>query len=632
MTIIPQNATQASEEDPLFTSLHLDNFIPAELALAVLMALARNRIKGHYFRPQTIPQLVREVRHRLAQDPIMAEIAACYERQPRGFLLLLYCQISAWAHIFGLAVSALCQALEEDEHRPLRNALGQRRRCWPQRISELHARIGPELKQRFYARFKDILIEALELTTLSEGDLERAIAHQTFDFSLLAIADAYGFSYFLNYVYWQGLFAAIEAALTKEVKPNAYSTRELMASYLQRLDGGVRTPSALSDELRNDLWAHDGQGRAIIAPLGRTFVERLRLVDPDKLIIFKKRLVRRALRPHLLLRGRRYRPIVAIDATLLLLRGDFEGKGKFWDHVAKRAIWGYKLYVIIAVESRLPLGFILRTVEEGQDDPQSEAQFLDQLLAQARELLGVDRLGFILFDKGFWNSDEFAKLDDEGEQLITAAILYKSVKKAIAAIPRRDWIRAQRNERCADTSLTLANGCTLRLIIWKKLGRVVVRNKNGNPKRDKRGRILTKPGPVHYCYLTNLSADEWDPDQVIALYGKRWGVEDFIEEIKNQYHLGRFPGKDLQLVKVHLILTLILYILMKQFKQLAAQWLARAEYARMELCRFSRQFLQAPKALLERLKAAPKNHGPRRRQRRDQGLLKSLLAFGLSPP
>lgn len=597
-----------------------------------MLALARNRIKGHYFRPQTISQLVRQVRYRLAKDPIMTEIEARYERQPPAYSLLLRCQISAWAHIFGLPVGTLCEVLEEDNHSSLRNALGQRRRCWPQRISEFHARISPQLKQRLYVRFKDILIEVLELTTLSEVDLERAIAHQTFDLSLLAIAGAYGFSYFLNYAYWQGLFAAIETALTGEVKPNAYSTRELMASYLQRLDGGVRTPSALSDELRNDLWAHDGQGRAIIAPLGRTFVERLRLVDPGRLIVFQKKLMRRALRPHLRLRGHRYRPIVAIDATLLLLRGEFEGQGKFWDHVAKRAIWGYKLYVIIGLESKLPLGFILRTVGEEGDEPQSEAQFLEGLLAQARELLRVHHLGFILFDKGFWKGDEFAKLDDEGEKLITAAVLYKSVQKAIAAVPGANWIRAQRNERCADTQLTLANGCTLRLIIWKKLGRVVVRTENGNPKRDKRGRILTKPGPVHYCYLTNLSADEWDPDQVIALYGKRWGVEDFIEEIKNQYHLGRFPGKDLKLVKVHLILTLTLYILMKQFKQLAAQWLERAEYARMELCRFSRQFLQTPKALLEWIKAAPKNYGPRRRQRRDHGFLKSLLAFGLSPP
>jgi len=95
-----------------------------------------------------------------------------------------------------------------------------------------------------------------------------------------------------------------------------------------------------------------------------------------------------------------------------------------------------------------------------------------------------------------------------------------------------------------------------------------------------------------------------DPGQVIALYGKRRGVEDFIEEIKNQYHLGR----------------------------LAAQWLGRAEYARMELCRFSPQFLQTPKALLEWIKAAPKNYSPRRRQRRDQSFLKSPPAFGLSPP
>jgi hypothetical protein len=83
--------------------------------------------------------------------------------------------------------------------------------------------------------------------------------------SLLAIS--YGFGYFLKYVYLQGLFAAIEASLTREVKPNALSTSELMASYFQLLDGGVSTPSAISDELRNDLWALDCKGLAIIASL-----------------------------------------------------------------------------------------------------------------------------------------------------------------------------------------------------------------------------------------------------------------------------------------------------------------------------------------------------------------------------
>jgi hypothetical protein len=112
--------------------------------------------------------------------------------------------------------------------------------------------------------------------------------------------------------------------------------------------------------------------------------------------------------------------------------GDFEGKGKFWDNVAKRAIWGYKLYVIFAVESKLPPSHRRRGA-------QSEARFLDQLLE-------VYRLGFILFDKGFWKSDEFAKLEDEWEKLVTAAVLYKSVKKAIATTPQRERIRAQRNE------------------------------------------------------------------------------------------------------------------------------------------------------------------------------------------
>lgn len=77
-----------------------------------------------------------------------------------------------------------------------------------------------------------------------------------------------------------------------------------------------------------------------------------------------------------------------------------------------------------------------------------------------------------------------------------------------------------------------------------------------------------------------------DADQVVALYGQRWGVEDFIEQMTNQYHLGRFPDTEMKIVKVHIALTFLLYQWVRGFAQLAAEWLAQPQYGRMEICRF----------------------------------------------
>jgi hypothetical protein len=579
-----------------------------------MLALAKNRYRQRKFAPTKLVQVMRELRYRLQKDPIRAELAACYRRQPRHPSPLLRAQLSFWAHVLGMTVKDFLALLAEDESAPLRHALGLTQPCSEEALSAFHTRLGRERKARWYARCKDLLVEMLELLTLGEEDVAQAVAAWTFDRDFLSWAQAYGFGYFIHYLFWQGVFADLEGCLSEPRKANAYPLREILAAYFQRTDSGIVGLAALSDELRNQLLAQGDLAMTVVAPTSPTFLALLEQFEFDKLVLLNKKWTKRALRRGLRVKGRRFRALVAIDATLLPLFGQFEGMSKYWDHVAKRTLWAYKLYVIFTVDSREPLGFVLREkATEAEDDPQTEMAFLDRLVQEARDLLGVDRLGYVLFDKGFWSGDGFAALVAAGEKLVTPGVLYPSVKAVIRAVPRRRWLRILPNERLWEGTYRFPNGLTLRLIVWKKLGKVVVKNKNGKPKLDKRRRMVTKWAPVYYTYLTNLSADELDADQVVALYGQRWGVEDFIEQMTNQYHLGRFPTLTLKVVKVHIVLTFLLYQWVRGFAQLAADWLGRAEYARMELRRFGRCFLRAPRALLDRIRSGPRReYGPRR--------------------
>lgn len=624
---IADSAPVVTPSDELFPSLHLDNFIPGELCFAIMLALAKNRFRQRTFCPTKLAQIMRELHGRLRKDPLLDELAACYQRQPHRCPLLLRAELSFWAAVLGLTVKDLLQFLVQPDGLPLLHAFGQEQPCSEAAMFTFHSRIGEQRKARLYARGKDVLAELLEFSTLTEDDLLQAVATFTFDQRFLTCAKTYGFGFLLTYLSWQGVLADLEACLSEPRKANAYPLREMLVAYFQRTDSGIVTREALADELKNQLAGLGDTAMTVIAPTSPTFLTLLEQFDVEKLILLDKKHARRALRPHLRLKGRRYQALVAIDATLLALFGQFEGQSKYWDHVAKRAIWGYKLYIIFAVDSRQPLGFYLRE-KENETTPQGEATFLEKLVQEARELLGVDRLGYVLFDKGFWSQAEFAALVEDGEKIVTPAILYDSFKTVIKNIPRAEWLRILTNERLWEGTYRFGNGLVLRLIVWKKLGKVAVKGKNGRPKLDKRRRMKTKWAPVYYSYLTNLSADELDADQVVALYGQRWGVEDFIEQMANQYHLGHFPDTTMKIVKVHIALTFLLYRWVRGFAQLAAEWLAQPKYGRMEVCRFGRCFLRRPLSVLEQTRAqSPKTSRPRRPH--DHVVFaKSLVAMG----
>ena len=624
--IIPDSNTVVTHPEGLFTDLANDDFRPMELCVAILLALATHTWRRQKYSPRRLRQVIQLLRVQLRRDPGLVELAATSRIDLND--LLVRAQISFWAFTLGVPVEQVCGWWDDPQLQPLSRAMGQRGVCHPQRVAELHHRLRLAGRTRLQRRCKAILCQHLNLCRLTEDDLTQAIAVQTFEPLALEIGRAYGFSYFLNFVYWQGVFAQIERALTTPLKPNGYSLRELLTGYFRRFDTGAATPEALAEELRNQAWRE--QDEMGVAPCSQTFRNFLAQLEPDRLIALQEQQARRALRPKCRTKGARTRLAVAVDATLLQLFGKFEGQERLFDHVTQQSILGYKLYVVFELSTRQPLAFVLHdpTIRRADGQPRGDADYLDDLVEKAKTLLGVDHLAYVLFDKGFWSQAEFKTLVEQGETPVTPGKQFKTIRTALAAIPNRDWIRVKCNERVAERSVTFDNGLTLRLIVWKKLGQKVVRDAQGKPKHDSHGKTRYRATPILYTYVTNISVEEMDADQVVALYGQRWGIEDFFEQMDNQFIWSRLPGTPLKLVRVHFALSLLAYTLLMEFKHLVAEWMNQAEYATMELRRFARVFLRAPVKLLAWLKTRCPGQRRPHPHRRHVSFISSLAAFG----
>jgi hypothetical protein len=621
--MIPQTELYVTRErDPFFSDVLTGDLQPAGLFFATMVALNRN--KGYCkWRPwliDSLTRLIKEMRYRLKNESWIQGLEGCYHQEPAPSVVTRVL-VSFWAPVFDITVQELCHLLNEERDSTLRRALGLgwRERCYPQRISELHGVIGGvEGKAEMHCRVRDLVCELLELGGLTEADVESTAASHTFDPVMSELGQGYGFDYFLSFVFWQGVLAQVEGALTQELKPNGYNLRDLFTCYLERLDEVVKTQDDLEAKLRNRMW-HE-QAQDVVAPVSQTLTNFLLKLGLDQLVVLHQKEIGKT---H---KGKR-RIVVAIDAVLIELFGQYEGADWHWDHKEHRALFGYKLHVIFSVTTGTPLAFYLH--QEGDKD----ADVLDHLVQQARAALEVKHLGIVLFDKGYWRVKMFKKLTEEDrESIVTPGKRYKDVKEALAAIPHHRWRRVGVNVRCAETTVFFGQqDVRFRLVAWKKLGRRAIRNDQGERVRDGDGKVMFELVVLVHSYLTNLSQVELEADQLLAMYGQRWGVEDFFEELQNQYYLDKFPGTSLKVVKRHIILTFLLYVLVKRYQMLAAEWLEDAAYATMELRRFCKEFLRAPIPYLLWLKAGKPKEQAKRGVRCSSPFLWRFSHLGSSP-
>jgi hypothetical protein len=614
--------TSRPERRRFFTEVLEGDYRAAELYFAVRVTLSRNKSYSHLqpWRIDSLVQLIKAMRYRLQREAGVQSLCDADRREatPSWVTRKL---ISFWARLFDITVQGLCRVLNEEEDNALRRAFGLQwgGQCHPQRISELHHALGgDEGQQNMHRHLRELVCELLEVAGVTEVDVEAAASDHTFDPVLSELGQGYGFDYFLTFVFWQGIFAQLDQALCKELKPNGYSLRELFVSYLERLDEVVKTQDDLEAKLRNRLWS--GQARDAVAPVSQTLTNFLLKLDLKRLIVLQQKEIRK------LHRGKQ-RIVVAVDAVLIELFGRYEGADWHWDNKQHRAIFGYKLHVIFSVTTGQPIAFYLHQAQD------KDADVLDHLVQEARTALGVKELGIVLFDKGYWRVAEFKELvEQQRESIITPAKRYKSVKQAITAIQRHQWQRVGVNLRCAETTVFFGEpGIRFRLVAWKKLGCRVVKDEQGHRLKDANGKVVTEPLVIIHSYLTNLSELELEADQLLGMYSQRWGIEDFFEEVQNQYYLHKFPGTALTLVKRHILLTFLLFTLVKSFQILAAEWLQSAAYATMELRRFCKEFLHAPIPYLLWLKAGKPKHLAQRSLRRNSAFLRRLFPLGASP-
>jgi hypothetical protein len=189
-----------------------------------------------------------------------------------------------------------------------------------------------------------------------------------------------------------------------------------------------------------------------------------------------------------------------------------------------------------------------------------------------------------------------------------------------------------RKQRVAETQVTFENGLTLRLMVWKELGRQVVRDAKGHTKRDAAGKPLYRWVPIPYADVTNIPASACDASEVVGIYSRRWGVADFCAQMDNQDGWGRLPSREVAVIHVHSALTLLGDSLLTRFQHLVATWMDQIAYATMEWRRFARLCLRAPIAwLLWRKHRQPGQRIPRRRDRH-RDFLTSLADFGELTP
>ena len=597
---------------------------PAFLMLAVMLRITKNKRLGPNltWQPRTLNQLIRNMRTWLPNAHFWPQIVKLFPGI-KPFDLLIRVQISFWAAVFGITVKDLCARLNDDNDSlsQLRLAFGLKDACHPQRISELHSRLGTKQEKiKLYLAIRAELVHRLALDHLSEADVQEATQQNTFDRPLLTVGGHYGFDLFLNYLFWQGIFAYLSLTLLKECTPNGYQLRDLLIAYCQRLDEEVHNCDDLAVHVRNQLWANE-ENRQVIAPSSQTLANFLHKLSTGRLILIQDHLINRA-------HKNKKNLVVAIDACILEVFGKkYEGAMYLWDHVENRKVFGYKLHVIYCVTTQLPIAFYLH--QPGDTD----AQALDLLVKQARLVLGVKQLGLLLFDKGYWNLDEYESLiNDQRENILTPAKKYADVKNAISDIPADRWQPGMLpNERWAETFVTFGkNGLKLRLVVrkfptWrnKRLNGKVIKDENNQPVKEQ---VI-----LYHSYLTNLSEIEIETDQIVCTYATRWGIEDFFAEMLHQYNLRQFPGTSLSLVKRHLVLTFMLYTLIEGFKGYAADWLNQTRYATMELHRFGKEFLRAPLDFLRWLRDNKPRSGAIRSPRSNAGIIGHFLE-DLIPP
>jgi Transposase DDE domain len=279
--------------------------------------------------------------------------------------------------------------------------------------------------------------------------------------------------------------------------------------------------------------------------------------------------------------------IAALDGSKLPTPPTYEGCGKVKQTRSVKVkgqkerateeyyVYGWKVLVLIDVQTRLPLSMKVVTIEE------YEGRWLVPLLRQAQENLGQrGHISKIVIDRGYLDGEDLWQVHSQGIIFVVVGKANMVVTQDAQALAKRE--RAQVRERVVRhghgktaseerlrTELVGIEGLTTydtygdaqqtqyahrRDYEGQPINAVVVRRWNNRAPATE-GRVYLTNGPVI------------DPFVVFDDYDWRSVIENGIfKEGKHPWHLGQFPKRTEAAVVVHCYFTLLVMALCTAFR------------------------------------------------------------------
>ncbi len=429
------------------------------------------------------------------------------------------------------------------------------------------------------------IFRIVRVDKLTDADLFNYSRVFTFRNNLGLPENAKGGHYFANFIFSLGMGAALALCQKDGTSEKrfltgfGYSTTDLVCTILSTL--GTKNISQLAKEVKNNGAFHEG-----LSPSSQVLGQFVDKLDKDKIVSFYERFVQSVRKFKKL-----SKVVIAIDATIIEIFGDYEGAEWVWDHDLNKYVRGYKLYLAFDVTNSVPVGFLLAGSE-------SECTKLLDLVESAKRIVGAENVEFTVFDRGYFDTARFAKLDDEkgensgndsdkkeenagndsdkkdgktnNDHFVTLGKKCKTFKDIIAIFEKDLSLYEKIDEKEWRVTFYLADFINFTRENGMRWARVTIRRQLiTKTKRDKKtGEIITETKVEHLIYITNIR--DGSVEDIVKTYGQRVAIENFFEEFKNAYYVKGFPKRSRDGVIIHITLTLIAHQVLWLFCSLLA--------------------------------------------------------------
>lgn len=352
--------------------------------------------------PTKLADVIYSLKEYMKSSKKVCDACSKYPKKDISFIIDMSILIF-FGQFFGKMMNQFLEDINQEIYYTLCLKLRLPKPIYPQRVSEFKATLGEDLMAAIIQEIKEYLYLYLALGEINDDVIEFVARGVSLSVNMSRIYNNYGFSKFLNFAFWHGLFAQLEACLGRERQQKKYSLTNLLCTYVTKLVEHGQNMDDLEKGLKNSM----EDGKQIIDPCAQSLRDLLEDLSPEELKKVQKILARRVSR-HSLKKGL----VVSADWTLIPVRGHHKGAYKCWDHVTNKQVMAYKLHVLFNSTDKQPLAFIF------EEKDQTPTQVLKALIEEARELLGVNRLGLVLYDKGYYEVTSFKQVC-LFEQLIT---------------------------------------------------------------------------------------------------------------------------------------------------------------------------------------------------------------------